>query len=63
VRAVSKARVGDEHGWLVATGEDLDDVDPDDLPEGPVEVVPGAPFLVPLLGGLLAALALGGGLF
>ena len=43
VRVVPGDRIDSEHGWLADTGEDLEDVDPGDLPDGPVRITPGVP--------------------
>jgi len=52
---VTPADIGGVHGWVSGTGEDVAECDPD----GPVDVVPGVPYLVPLLAGLLVSLIIG----
>lgn len=47
--------VSDVHGWVHETGEDLMDVDV----EGPVDVVPGVPYLVPFLAGVVFSVVVG----
>jgi len=52
---VPAENIGDVHGWVSGTGEDVAECDPD----GPVDVVPGVPYLVPLLAGILVSLVIG----